>query len=83
MQLKAHPGRCEEASILSGQYYIPCNGPAVAIVGWTGRGDTPIRMCEMCEWHNIKNRGGYRVEALPAPEPQPAAARPVARRCRP
>lgn len=63
MQLKAMPGRCEEASVLSDISYIPCNAPAVAIVGWHGRSDAPIRMCEQCEWHNIKNRGAYRVEA--------------------
>jgi hypothetical protein len=68
--LKAAPGRCEEASTLSGKKYIPCNAPAVAIVGWKGRSDAPIRMCAMCEDHNIKNRGGYRVgvfEAASAP----------------
>lgn len=66
MQLQAMPGRCEEASVLSTSSYIPCNAPAVAIVGWKGRSDTPIRMCDQCEWHNIRNRGGYRVEAYEA-----------------
>lgn len=61
VELKAGPDRCEEASTLSGESYIPCNAPAVAVVGWTGRPDQPIRMCAMCEAHNIKNRGGYRV----------------------
>lgn len=70
LRLKAMPGRCEEASLLSGAVYIPCNALAVAIVGWKGRSDTPIRMCEQCEWHNIRNRGGYRVESLETP-PQP------------
>jgi hypothetical protein len=63
IELKAKAHRCEEASMLSTSCYIPCNRPAVAIVGWRGRSDPPIRMCEMCEDHNLRNRGGYRVEA--------------------
>jgi hypothetical protein len=70
--LKAKPGCCEEASTLSHKFYIPCNQPAVTIVGWQGRNEKPIRMCAMCENHNIKNRGGYRVEAFTGTEPPPA-----------
>ena len=58
MTLKANPNCCEEASTLSHSFYIPCNNPAVNIVGWKGRSDKPIRMCEGCTYHNIKNRGG-------------------------
>lgn len=78
--LKAKPGCCEEASTLSGKFYIPCNEPAVAIVGWKNRSDKPIRMCRMCEAHNLKNRGGYRVEAFagaPAPKAPVANAVPT------
>ena len=74
-ELKAGEGRCQEASTLSGERYIPCNAPAVALVGWKGRDEKPIRMCAMCEYHNIKNRNGYRVSAIEgAPADQPAPA---------
>lgn len=63
MDLKAGPNRCEEASVLSRDCYIPCNAPAVSVVGWKGRSETPIRMCESCAWHNVRNRGGYIVMA--------------------
>ena len=43
---------------------LPCNAPAVAIVGWIDRSDTPIRMCAMCADHNIRNRGGYQVSVF-------------------
>jgi hypothetical protein len=59
--LVARPGCCEEASTLSHSFYIPCNQPAESIVGWKGRSDKPIRMCAMCTYHNVKNRGGYVV----------------------
>ena len=66
LPLKAKPHCCEEASTMSGKFYIPCNRPAVAIVGWKGRSEAPIRMCDQCEFHNVKNRGGYRVQAYDA-----------------
>lgn len=56
---------CEEASTLSHNHYIPCNKPAVNIVGWIGRSDTPIRMCQFCSNHNVSNRGGYVVSVYP------------------
>lgn len=62
VDLKAKPGCCEEASVVSSDYYIPCNAPAVARIAWRGRKDPSIRVCESCENHNITNRGGYRVE---------------------
>lgn len=55
---KAKEGCCEEASIHSKEFYIPCNNPAINIVGWKARSDTPIRMCAMCTDHNVKNRSG-------------------------
>lgn len=57
LTLKAMPGRCEEASPLSGDTYIPCNGPAVSMVGWPARGEGPYRMCAKCASHNTRNRG--------------------------
>ena len=66
--LTAKPRCCEEAALVPFDAYIPCNKPAVAIVGWKGRRDKPIRMCEQCEWHNVRNRGGYRVQAYDAEE---------------
>jgi len=63
--LKAKDHCCEEASLSSHSFYIPCNRPATHIVGWIGRSDAPIRMCEMCADHNVKNRGGYVAEAYP------------------
>lgn len=47
--------RCEEASTLSIQTYIPCGEPAVAIVD---NGDRRrYYMCEGCTDHNVRNRG--------------------------
>lgn len=66
IELKAVPGGCEEASILSRGFYIPCNRPAVNIVRWKGRTDRPIRMCFGCSDHNVRNRGGEIVEAFKA-----------------
>lgn len=61
--LKAEPGCCEEAA-LGVPFYAPCNKPALAIVGWKGRRDDPIRMCFACMDHNIKNRGGELIRYL-------------------
>lgn len=63
MNLKASPDGCEEAALISSQFYIPCNRPAVYMVGWNGRRDTPIRMCKMCADHNVRHRGGKIVNA--------------------
>lgn len=63
-QLRANDDCCEEASTLSHKFYVPCNQPAVNIVGWQGRNDTPLRMCAMCTDHNIKNRGGVIIKFL-------------------
>lgn len=84
MQLKAKPHCCEEAA-LGLPFYAPCNRPAVNIVGWKGRTETPIRMCEMCTDHNVRNRGGEIVRPYtdgPAPAPEPPPARPKLRRAK-
>lgn len=70
MTLKANEHCCEEASLHSREVYMPCNAPAKLIVGWRGRTDTPIRMCEACADHNCKNRGGYVVSSYPPPAPK-------------
>lgn len=71
--LKAKPDCCEEASPMSHNFYIPCNKPAVAMVGWPDRGEGPYRMCPACADHNARNRGasymgeyrkGLRMERL-------------------
>lgn len=67
INLKAKEHCCEEASLSSHSFYIPCNKPAVNVVGWKGRSDNPIRMCEFCTDHNVKNRNGYIVEAYTGP----------------
>lgn len=60
MEIKANIGCCEEAALfpVGLSFYVPCNEPAVNIVGWKGRSDIPVPMCEKCTFHNIKNRGG-------------------------
>lgn len=68
-QLKAKEHCCEEASLQSHKAYIPCNAPAVNIVGWIGRNDKPIRMCQFCSNHNVSNRGGYVVKPYPSQWP--------------
>ena len=55
--------RCQEASILSRETYIPCNAPAVAIVHHDRDGRS-YYMCHPCADHNIRNRGGKLVNAL-------------------
>lgn len=67
VELKAKEHCCEEASTLSHSFYIPCNEPATKIVGWKGRSDTPIRMCDFCAYHNVHNRGGYVVRSYVRP----------------
>lgn len=57
LDLKAKFACCEEAA-LGIPFYAPCNRPAIAVVGWKGRNDEPIRMCSNCLNHNVKNRGG-------------------------
>lgn len=64
MELKAAPGCCEEASIVSHQTYIPCNRPARYLVGWARRNEGPYRMCEPCASHNVSNRGAQIIEPI-------------------
>lgn len=55
-ELKAGEGRCEEASMFSRIFYIPCNAPAESVVKFRS-GEGPYRMCAACADHNIRNRG--------------------------
>ena len=59
--IKAKPDCCEEAAPVGFGGYIPCNKPATHLVSWPDRGEGPYRMCEMCEWHSVKNRGATSV----------------------
>jgi len=55
--------KCQEASILSKEYYIPCGAPATMIVD---NGDKqPYWMCEPCGTHNVRNRGGVKLKPVP------------------
>lgn len=59
----AKDGCCQEAA-LGLPFYAPCNKPAVAIVGWKGRTEPPLRMCKACTDHNVKKRSGVVIETL-------------------
>lgn len=63
MSFKAKEGCCEEA-VLGFSFYMPCNEPATQIIGWKGRDDKPIRMCDMCADHNLRNRGGELIKQI-------------------
>lgn len=64
LELKAGPGRCEEASTLSREFYIPCNAPAEYLVDFPGRDERGYRMCRPCMDHNVHNRRGRLVRKL-------------------
>lgn len=55
--------RCEEASILSKETYIPCGRPAVGLV-WHQKDGRAYRMCDACLDHNVRNRGGIQVAQM-------------------
>jgi hypothetical protein len=68
MTLKAMPGRCEEASPLSHETYVPCNAPAARMVAFMRGGEVlegPFRMCAPCADHNVRNRGATDQGAYP------------------
>src|SRR5882757_10012436 len=66
--LKANSNCCEEAAMLSESSYVPCNRPASSIVGWKERNEKPIRMCNICADHNVKNRNGEIIRQLTVEE---------------
>lgn len=51
---------CEEASILSTNFYVPCGKPTVKSV-YHRRDNKSYAMCVVCADHNIRNRGGLEV----------------------
>jgi len=57
LELVAKPGCCGEC-VMGAPFYVPCNKPAFTLIGWKGRSDQPVLMCDGCADHNIKNRGG-------------------------
>lgn len=56
IELKADPDCCEEAARLPFDFYVPCNLPAVSVL-YSDKDKREYRMCKMCAFHNIKNRG--------------------------
>jgi hypothetical protein len=61
--LSANPGCCEEASLYSREFYIPCNRPAEFLVQTKDK--SPYRMCDMCTDHNVRNRGAHVIATYP------------------
>src|SRR6266511_1032943 len=53
--IEAKPGGCQESNFLIPT--LPCNKPAVKMIGWPTRNEGPYRMCEMCADHSVRNRG--------------------------
>ena len=53
--IKVKPDSCEESNYFYPE--LPCNKPAVRMIGWPDREEGPYRMCEACADHSIKNRG--------------------------
>lgn len=66
--LVAKEGCCEEASMMSSSFYIPCNAPAVSVV-YSDRDKREYRMCEACAHHNVKNRGAVLRGKYKGPKP--------------
>jgi hypothetical protein len=58
--------KCQEASYLSRESYIPCGAPAVAII--VHGGERPYYMCGPCANHNVRNRRGKVVRIKPGEE---------------
>jgi len=45
--------RCQEASFLSRETYIPCGAPAVGLM-WSLKDHRAYLMCESCINHNLR-----------------------------
>lgn len=52
--------KCEEASLLSKETYLPCGQPATHVI-YHRRDKRAYLMCMPCAWHNAHNRGGQLV----------------------
>lgn len=62
VEMRAPKGaRCQEASPLSGKFYIPCGQPATQVVKTNDK--HAYTMCQMCADHNVRNRGARVVQA--------------------
>lgn len=59
IELKAKDGCCQEASMFSQEFYIPCNAPATKIM--RHRNGEEYRMCDPCADHNTR-RGFQEVK---------------------
>mgnify|MGYP001566525523 CR=1 FL=1 len=55
--------RCQEASPLSKENYIPCGAVATAII-WHERDGRAYLMCPSCADHNVRNRGAQLLAAI-------------------
>lgn len=53
IEFKAQDGCCEEASMYSKEFYIPCNATAKHFM-YSDRDKRTYRMCEPCAYHNLK-----------------------------
>ena len=62
---------CQEASPFSTEKYIPCFGPAIAIVQHIGRSEGPYYMCAGCADHNVRHRHAKVVLWKPGHEHNP------------
>jgi hypothetical protein len=58
---------CQEASMLSGKFYIPC-GKKVEVIIYHERDRRGYLMCHACASHNVRNRGGKWVTGIPETE---------------
>ena len=56
LELKARPNGCEEAALMSREFYIPCNQSSTRNI-YHSRDKRTYRMCDMCSDHNVKRRG--------------------------
>lgn len=52
--------KCEEASTLSREFFIPCAKPAQSLI-WHERDRKAYMMCHPCASHNVVNRGARLV----------------------
>jgi hypothetical protein len=54
--------KCEEASPLSHNFFIPCGRPAVAVIYFPSHKEGPYNMCMGCADHSVCSRGAVYVE---------------------
>ena len=69
MELDFKYSRCQEvlgASPVDPEKLFECGKPATMVVFHSHDGRNVYTMCEMCGYHNVKNRGG--IELVPKEE---------------